>query len=66
MNSPSNDQPLPAPSDASPESGLQLSQRASDALPDEPSLSDVVYHLPVLQAVGLVEGLADGRYRPAP
>ena len=37
-----------------------------DRLPDEPSLSDVVYHLAVLQAVGLVEGPVDGRYRPAP
>ncbi|MBS1860994.1 MAG: helix-turn-helix transcriptional regulator [Actinobacteria bacterium] len=34
-----------------------------DRLPDEPSLSDVVYHLAVLQAVGLVDGPVQGRYR---
>jgi len=34
-----------------------------DRLADEPSLSDVVYHLAVLRAVGIVDGPVQGRYR---
>jgi hypothetical protein len=34
-------------------------------LPDEPSLSEVVYHLAELRAVGPVDGPVRGRYRPA-
>lgn len=34
-------------------------------LPEERSLSEVVYHLRVLKSAGLVVGLAEGRWRLA-
>ena len=37
-----------------------------DRLPGEPSLSQVVYHLAELRAIGLVIGPVQGRYHLAP
>lgn len=43
--------------------GETTTRELRDRPADEPSLSDVVYHLAVLRTVGLVASPVEGRYR---